>query len=261
LNIIEKGPNICHEGLVRKTYLAAFFLFALALALTAWAFGYAAAQNQEDSPLFSGIVLEEVPAAPTDLTVVSVSENQITISWRDNSSNETKFEIWRAVFSSDLRLRTEVGDNVTTYTDSGLESGTTYSYMVKACNDDGCSDSNVVSATTSGTSDDYVNVSCFIATAVYRDALHPDVQALREFRDRYLMTNPVGRAFVDLYYRYSPPAADYISSHEFLRRPLRAAFIPIALSARHPVAALVVFAGAIIAGAVIIRRKKFIIFS
>jgi len=241
---------------MRKKIVPAIILFAFALALTVWALGVATAQNQEDQPLFGGIVLESPPAAPTDLTVVAVSDSQITIVWRDNSSDETRFEIWRAVFSSDLYLWSQVGENVTSYTDSGLESGTTYSYMVRARNNDGYSDSNIVSATTSGDNDGFVFVSCFIATAVYRDPFHPDVQSLRNFRDDYLVANPWGRAFVKFYYRHSPPVADFIASHELLRMPLRAAFIPIAAAARHPFAALFVFAGVVVCGAGILRRKR-----
>ncbi len=235
---------------------AAFVIFLFAFALTIWALGNAAAQNQEESSIFSGIVLEAIPEAPTDLVVLSVSDNQVTLGWKDNSTDETKFKIWRAVFSGALYLLTEVGPNVTTYTDSGLESGTTYSYLVQACNDDGCSDSNQVSAKTSGDSDDHVHINCFIATAVYRDAFHPDVQALRKFRDEYLMGNPAGRASVRFYYRYSPPVADFVARHELLRIPLRAAFVPIAASARHPLAALFVFAGIIACGAVSMRRRR-----
>lgn len=237
---------------MKKATAPAIFLIAVALL----ALGTAAAQNQEESSLFGGIVIEAVPAAPTDLAVTAVGNSHITLNWRDNSADETKFEIWRAVFSGDLHLYTQVGPNVTTYTDSSLESGTTYSYLVRACNGDGCADSNVVSATTSGDSDDHVYINCFIATAVYRDAHHPDVQALRDFRDKYLMTNRAGRALVDFYYRHSPPFADFVAAHEPLRIPLRAAFIPVAASARHPLAALLVFAGIAAIGTVAIKRRK-----
>lgn len=241
---------------MKKTFAPAIFLFAVALAVATMPALTATAEDPEEPSIFSGIVIEAVPAAPTDLTVASVSDNQITINWTDNSADETKFKIWRAVFSGGLYLLTEVGPNVTTYADAGLESGTTYSYLVQACNGDGCSDSNQVSATTSGDSDDHVYINCFIATAVYRDAFHPDVQSLRKFRDEYLMTNRAGRAFVRLYYRYSPPVAGFVASHELLRVPLRAVFVPVAASARHPLAAVFVFSGVIACGAVFVMRRK-----
>jgi len=45
---------------------------------------------------------------------------------------------------------------------------------------------------------------CFIATAVYQNPHHPEVQMLVNFRDNFLMQNNLGRLFVFFYYRVSP---------------------------------------------------------
>jgi hypothetical protein len=66
-----------------------------------------------------------------------------------------------------------------------------------------------------------VSSPCFIATAAYGTPLHEDIDVLRDFRDRYLMTNPVGRAFVKIYYTTSPPVADVIREHEGMRTTVR----------------------------------------
>jgi hypothetical protein len=52
------------------------------------------------------------------------------------------------------------------------------------------------------------------------------IQILREFRDEYLLTNPLGRTFVDSYYRVSPPIADFITDHPSLKPVVRAALVP-----------------------------------
>jgi uncharacterized repeat protein (TIGR01451 family) len=62
---------------------------------------------------------------------------------------------------------------------------------------------------------------CFIATAAYGSALHPHVASLRGFRDEVLLQTAPGRAMVDLYYRYSPPAAQYIAARPALRAAVR----------------------------------------
>lgn len=70
---------------------------------------------------------------------------------------------------------------------------------------------------------------CFIATAAYGSILHPQVATLREFRDKLLLTNSFGRAFVTLYYKYSPPIADFIARHDILRFFVRVCLLPAIL--------------------------------
>jgi len=68
---------------------------------------------------------------------------------------------------------------------------------------------------------------CFIATAAYGSELAPAVILLRQFRDECLLTNVPGRAFVQLYYRYSPPIAGYIAGSETLKALARGLLIPV----------------------------------
>jgi hypothetical protein len=72
---------------------------------------------------------------------------------------------------------------------------------------------------------DLPNKGCFIATAAYGYYSAPQVQALREFRDRYLMTN-AGRAFVALYYRYGLIGAEFANAHAWLKPVVRTVLMP-----------------------------------
>jgi hypothetical protein len=67
---------------------------------------------------------------------------------------------------------------------------------------------------------------CFIATAAYGHYSDPEVQALRQFRDQYLLTNSLGRAFVEWYYRSSPAAAAALNAHPAFKPVIRAALLP-----------------------------------
>jgi hypothetical protein len=69
--------------------------------------------------------------------------------------------------------------------------------------------------------------TCFIATAAYGTPMVEEVEILHEFRDKYLLTNPAGQAFVDFYYRVSPPIAQFITKHPSLKLIVRAGLMPV----------------------------------
>jgi hypothetical protein len=60
-----------------------------------------------------------------------ISWSQIQLDWRDNSSNETGFEIYGGI---------TVGPNTTSYTVGGLGPGSYNCFLVRAFNEHGCSD-------------------------------------------------------------------------------------------------------------------------
>lgn len=68
---------------------------------------------------------------------------------------------------------------------------------------------------------------CFIATAAYGTAMATDINYLRHLRDFYLLTNNPGKKFVELYYRYSPPFADWLREQKSLRAAVRVSLAPL----------------------------------
>jgi FtsP/CotA-like multicopper oxidase with cupredoxin domain len=75
-----------------------------------------------------------VPAAPTSLTAVLQAGPQISLAWRDNSGNETGFQIQRSENGGAFTNLATVGVNVTTYLDGTVIGGRSYGYRVAAVN-------------------------------------------------------------------------------------------------------------------------------
>jgi hypothetical protein len=59
-----------------------------------------------------------------------------------------------------------------------------------------------------------------------------EIGILREFRDKYLLTNPLGKGLLlKLYYKVSPPMAEFITEHPSLKPIVRGRVFPtVALS-------------------------------
>ncbi len=72
--------------------------------------------------------------APSNANGVAVSWSQINVAWRDNSSNETGFEVHRSTTgpSGAFALLATTGANATSYGNGGLSGSTQYCYEVRA---------------------------------------------------------------------------------------------------------------------------------
>ena len=72
--------------------------------------------------------------APSNTNAVAVSWDQINVGWRDNSSNETGFEVHRSTTgpSGAFALVATTGANGTSYGNGGLSGSTQYCYEVRA---------------------------------------------------------------------------------------------------------------------------------
>lgn len=54
-----------------------------------------------------------------------------------------------------------------------------------------------------------------------------EVKILSEFRDRYLLKTTLGKWFVSIYEKYSPPLADYIKDRDFIKHIIRIGLVPV----------------------------------
>ncbi|HAR98103.1 MAG TPA: hypothetical protein DCS11_04240 [Syntrophus sp. (in: bacteria)] len=115
-----------------------------------------------------------------------------------------------------------------------------------------------------GLSDSSSDSRCFIATAAFGSPFQKYVEILRKFRDVYLLSNDLGRMFVNFYYAHSPRIASVIADHEVLKAAVRVALLPaIAVSyamlqfgAGWSLLALSLMFGGVIWAAAVIRRRR-----
>ena len=94
---------------------------------------------------------QAAPNAPTNLSAGAASESSIQLSWQDNSNDEDGFRIYRSLTQNGGYSQIgSVGVNMESFSDTGLNSNTTYYYYVNAySNATGlASSSNTASATT-----------------------------------------------------------------------------------------------------------------
>jgi len=160
-----------------------------------------------------------------------------------------------------------LNSNSVTITVTNFGTSSTYSEVVAVVMDVSTPPSLGCNITQSNSSD---GGWCFIATAAYGSYLAPEVQILRDFRDKWLISdlrfeildlrfeipNKLGRAFVGFYYRVSPPFAHFISEHEYLKAPTRWLLTPVVYSIKYPQASFGIFSGLIIIAIFFFRANQ-----
>lgn len=82
---------------------------------------------------------ESLPA-PSDLIANVVSEAQVNLFWKDNTDNETGFEVFRSTSSGEpYEFIAKTGPDAVFYADKTVSPNTTYYYVIRAINNTGAS--------------------------------------------------------------------------------------------------------------------------
>ena len=110
------------------------------------------ATNSSGSSNFTNVASATTPvppATPTNAKATTITANSIAMSWTDNANNETGYNILRKMTSgSNFVQIASLPANTTSYTDTGLQSGTSYDYHIQAYNAAGYSDFSGFTAVT-----------------------------------------------------------------------------------------------------------------
>lgn len=178
-------------------------------------------------------------------TIADVYAAQITITMNNSYSITANFESWHPEPVALLMVSSTAGGSVTTpgegtfFYPLGIEvslvaeAGSGYQFAHWSGDVDTIDD--VDAASTTITMDNSYSIRanfqgagsrCCAATAAYGTPMAKEIAILREFRDEYLLTNPVGKTLVDFYYRVSPPIAGLITEHPSLKPIVRAGLAP-----------------------------------
>ena len=84
-----------------------------------------------------------LPFAPTNITATALDYSRINLTWTDNSTNETGFEIYRSQSANGpFKIIKTTNANATGFTDSALDPVSTYYYRIQAISNIGASNSD-----------------------------------------------------------------------------------------------------------------------
>ncbi len=178
-------------------------------------------------------------------TVADINAAQTTITMHDSYSITASFASWYPEPAAVLTISSTEGGSVTTPGEGTflVNLGTTVALAAEAesgyrfanwSGDVGTIADVDTPSTTIVTDSSYSIVAgfervpsrCCTATAAYGTPVAQELGILRQFRDEYLLTNPVGQTLAALYYKISPPVAEFITTHPDVKPVVRAGLLP-----------------------------------
>lgn len=151
-----------------------------------------------------------------------------------HSDLEVSGDTTTAIELSPRRIEGLENDQIYDFKLAMVDAARNVGYYTPKADDQTCEDSDAAGSPESGLQECHTarpaevvgvlsdTMNCFVATASYGSPMAKEVVTFRAFRDRFLMPNSVGRAFVKNYYKYGPIAAAFIAKNETLRASGRA---------------------------------------
>lgn len=193
-------------------FFGLFFLFPFLLARSGFAAQITLAWDSNTEVNLAGYKIYykgDTPSAPYDGTGANEGDSPI-----------------------DVPLELLIDEDSPEYKLTGLSDTETYYFVVTAYDYDtresGYSGEVSTGSTVStGGSGGGGGGGCFIATATFGSEMGWHVRILSEFRDMRLLSNHFGRELVEIYYKLSPPVADYLRHHPTARTAVRYRLIPV----------------------------------
>jgi hypothetical protein len=178
-------------------------------------------------------------------SIADVNAAQTTITMNGAYSITANFESWHPEPVAMLSVSSSEGGSVTSPGEGPfpctlgsmviLMAEASSGYQFASWSGDVDTIADVNAATTTITMDSSYSVRadfrqtsspCCTATAAYGTPMAQEIGILRQFRDEYLLPNPVGKTLADIYYNVSPPIAEFITEHPNLKSMVRVGLAP-----------------------------------
>ena len=170
------------------------------------------------SPVYPTVTTKAVTGTSTNSTTLNMNYTvgdfgpvQVRFAYKKSTGSSWSYTDWVS----------KAGSGTYAAPLTGLDSDTTYDFKAQLKYDATVIGGTILQFTTDTPSTPPPTGGCFIATAAYGTPTAEQIDVLREFRDTVLLESTAGSQFVALYYRFSPPVADFISESSFLRTLVR----------------------------------------
>ncbi len=106
------------------------------------------AGGETNSVASAGTTSVALPTAPSNTSFANITTSSMTVSWTDNSSNETGFHVYRSTDGTNFTDVADVAANTTSFSNTGLTAGTTYYYKIASFNSAGQTTATVATQAT-----------------------------------------------------------------------------------------------------------------
>jgi len=181
-----------------------------------------------------GITLDTIPPSTATEVNAKSGDEEVELSWSALSGDVTGYYVYFTTATGGSgRIR---ADLISSYTVTNLENNVLHYFTVTAydcANNEGPASSQVrafpghVRSPAELAGEDG---GCFIATEVF-GSLSFEVEVLRSFRDKIILSSIPGQWFVSMYYKYSPFWAVFLHDRPFLKGLVRIALVPVVFGA------------------------------
>jgi titin len=135
----RKAGSDIFTRLIKQSYTTRFYEDTGLLPATTYVYRVKAGTSVTDSLVLTTLNAEDLPLAPSDLTAEITPDRRVFLKWSDVNTNEKGFVIERIGPTEFVKATFRLNENSTSFNDQGVIANATYTYKIKAFNNNGSS--------------------------------------------------------------------------------------------------------------------------